>query len=103
MHERREPQEEQRARPGIDRADRAAAVKISIALLLLIVFVLFIIRNSNEVPVDFVFFDVSVRLVWVFLACAVIGALIAWLLGRPRRRAQRRLIEELERSRKDHD
>ena len=102
MHERRDPKE-QHPTQRMDREERGAAVKIAIALLLVILFVLFIVRNSRPIGVDFVFFDITVRLVWVFLACAVIGGIIAWLVGRPRRRAQKRLIEELERYRKDHD
>jgi uncharacterized integral membrane protein len=102
MHERSEPQE---PRPGIkaDKEARATAIKVALALLIVIVFVLFIVRNSKPVRVDFVFFSKQIRLVWVFLACAIIGAVVAWLLGRPRRRAQKRLIEELERYRKESD
>ena len=85
--------------PAIDRQDRATIVKVILGVALLVIFVLFIIRNSRRVPVDFVFFSKQIRLVWVFLACALIGALIAWLIGRPRRRAQRRLIDEMERRR----
>ena len=84
---------------AISRDDRSTVVKVVLGVALLVIFVLFIIRNSRRVPVDFVFFSKQIRLVWVFLACALIGALIAWLIGRPRRRAQRRLIDEMERRR----
>ena len=87
----------------LDRNQRTAALKIGIGLFILILFVLFIIQNSVRVPVDFVFFTRRIRLIWIFLACALIGSLITWLVGRPRRRAMRRLVEELERQRREND
>lgn len=87
----------------LDRDQRTAALKIGIGLFILILFVLFIIQNSGRVPVDFVFFTRRIRLIWVFLACALIGSVVTWLVGRPRRRAMRRLVEELERQRREND
>ena len=96
-HHESEPQPEPAGRPPLEREDRTAIFKVAFGVLVLVLFVLFIIRNSRPVAVDFVFASVRVRLVWVFLACALIGALVAWLVGRPRRRAQRRLLEEMDR------
>jgi uncharacterized integral membrane protein len=83
------------------RVDPGTSIKIGTGLFLLVVFILFIIQNSDPVLVNFVFFRANIRLIWVFLGCAVIGGLIAWLVGRPRRRAMKRLVEELERQRRD--
>jgi uncharacterized integral membrane protein len=77
------------------------AIKVGLGLFLLVIFILFVIQNSDPVRVNFVFFRSEIRLIWVFLGCAVIGGLIAWLVGRPRRRAMKRLVEELERQRRD--
>jgi uncharacterized integral membrane protein len=103
----KDPQDERGKEPAperrLDREQRGAALKIGIGLFLLIVFVLFIIQNSGRVPVDFVFFTKRIRLIWVFLACALLGASVTWLVGRPRRRAMRRLVEELERQRREND
>jgi uncharacterized integral membrane protein len=103
----RDPQDERgQERPPerrLDREQRGAAVKIAIGLFLLVIFVLFIIQNSDPVEVNFVFFKGDIRLIWVFLACALLGALVTWLVGRPRRRAMRRLVEELERQRREND
>jgi uncharacterized integral membrane protein len=103
----RDPNEErvsaQRPERRLEREQRTAALKIGVGLLLLIIFVLFILRNSHLVRVDFVFFDTRARLIWVFLACALIGSVVTWLIGRPRRRAMRRLVEELERQRREND
>ena len=83
------------------RVDTGTAIKVGTGLLLLVIFILFIIQNSRPVEVNFVFFRADIRLIWVFLGCAVIGGIIAWLVGRPRRRAMKRLVEELERQRRD--
>lgn len=84
----------------LEREDRTTLIKVILALIIVVLFVLFIIRNSARVNVDFVFVSKQIRLVWVFLSCAIIGGIVAWLIGRPRRKAQRRLIEELEHYRK---
>jgi uncharacterized integral membrane protein len=94
---------EERPERRLDREQRTAALKVGVGLFLLIIFVLFIMRNSHLVRVDFVFFDTRARLIWVFLACALIGSIITWLVGRPRRRAMRRLVQELERQRREND
>ena len=77
--------------------DTGTIVKIIVGLILLILFIIFVAGNSREVTVDLVFTTAQVRLIWVFLACALIGALIAFLVGRPGRRNPRRYIKELER------
>jgi uncharacterized integral membrane protein len=103
----RDPNEErvtpERSDRRLDRERRTAALKIGLGLFLLVIFVLFILRNSHLVRVDFVFFDTRARLIWVFLACALIGSIVTWLVGRPRRRAMRRLVQELERQRGETD
>lgn len=76
---------------------RATIAKVVAALVLLVLFLIFVIQNSDPVRVSFIFTEASIALVWVFLGCAVIGALIAYLVGRPGRRAMRRYIEDLER------
>jgi uncharacterized integral membrane protein len=104
MRDPHEDRAEERApERRLDRDQRSAALKVGIGLFILIIFVLFIIQNSGRVPVDFVFFTRRIRLIWVFLACALIGSLVTWLVGRPRRRAMRRLVEELERQRREND
>lgn len=52
----------------------------AMAGLLAIVFGIFVAQNAGEVRVDFVFFSADVRLIWVFLICGVIGAVIDRLL-----------------------
>ncbi|MGH2681907.1 MAG: LapA family protein [Actinomycetota bacterium] len=83
------------------KVEPGTAIKIGAGLFLLVIFILFIIQNADPVLVNFVFFRANIRLIWVFLGCAVIGGVIAWLVGRPRRRAMKRLVEELERQRRE--
>jgi uncharacterized integral membrane protein len=67
----------------LQRARQAKLAKAIIILLLLILFIIFIISNSAGQPVDFVFFTREPPLIWVMLACAVIGGIIGYLIGRP--------------------
>jgi uncharacterized integral membrane protein len=77
--------------------DRTTVVKVIVALVILILFIIFVAQNSQPVTVNLVFGDTRVRLIWVFVACALIGGIVAYLLGRSGRRASRRYIRELER------
>ncbi len=72
-------------------------VRVVVGLIVAVLFLLFISFNAQPVSVSFVFFDTEVALVWVFLACALIGALVAYLVGRPGRRNTRKYIKQLER------
>lgn len=83
--------------PETPRRDRGTIVKVIVALVLLILFIWFVAGNSREVTVELLFTTAEVRLIWVFLGCALIGAVIAHLLGRPSRRNTRKYIRELER------
>ncbi len=60
---------------------RIAAAKGVAALLLLGLFVIFVIRNSQPVVVDFVFALGRPRLIWVILGCAAVGGVIGYFLG----------------------
>lgn len=75
----------------------ALVVRLVLGLILLVLFVIFVSLNSESVPVHFVFFETRTPLVWVFLICALVGGLVAFLLGRSGRRASRKYIKELER------
>jgi uncharacterized integral membrane protein len=67
---------------------------------LAIIFGIFIAQNAREVRIDFVFFHAEVRLIWLFLICAALGAIIDRLLQRrgvlpqTRRRSERKLKRE---------
>ena len=63
----------------LDRAEKMAIAKAIVALTVLLIFIIFVVKNASPVRVDFVFFDAQIRLIWVFLGCGAIGAAIAWL------------------------
>ena len=50
----------------------------------------FIVSNSEQVKVSFVFGDVTLSLIWVMIICAVVGALLAVLIPRLQRRRSTR-------------
>lgn len=96
-------QQEQKKRKDSDwevkerRRRNGLIFRVVLGVILLVLFVIFVSLNSESVPVHFIFTETSTPLVWVFLVCALIGGLIAFLLGRPGRRNSRRYIKELER------
>ena len=69
-----------RSKPNLVRR-RIAAAKGIVALLLLVLFVVLVIRNSQPVVVDFIFVLGRPRLIWVILACAALGGVIGYLLA----------------------
>jgi uncharacterized integral membrane protein len=89
--------EERSAQPAEPRRDTGTVMKLIVALALVILFIVFVAGNSQEVPVNLVFTTASIRLIWVFVGCALIGAIVGYLLGRPGRRNTRKYIRELER------
>jgi uncharacterized integral membrane protein len=78
-------------------AERATVVKVVFGLAVIIIFIIFIVQNSDEVEIDFVFTSAKVGLIWVFLVCAIVGGLVTWLIGRPRRRALKRYADAYDR------
>jgi uncharacterized integral membrane protein len=90
-----EPEEPHRD-PGQEPEDQAitkAELRWIFGGIIAIIFGIFIAQNAKIVEVQFVFFTARVRLIWVFLICAVLGAIIDRLLQRrgvlpttPRRR-----------------
>jgi uncharacterized integral membrane protein len=97
--QREKPGEPEKSRwEAAERRRRTAlAVRLVLGGILLVLFVIFVSLNSDSVQVHFVFFETRTPLVWVFLICALIGGLVAFLLGRSGRRASRKYIKELER------
>lgn len=73
---RGEGEQEQGRRFGVVEARWTAAGVLAI------LFGIFVAQNTIHVPVHFVFFQANVRLIWVFLICGVIGAIVDRLLQR---------------------
>jgi uncharacterized integral membrane protein len=52
------------------------------AIALVVIAAVFILQNSKEVSVDFLFWTIKAPLVFALLFCAVIGLLVGLLYGR---------------------
>ncbi len=53
----------------------------------LVLLLIFIIQNSQDVKIKFLFFgSVNTALIWALVISALLGALIGWLAPRVRRR-----------------
>ncbi|HEY7281570.1 MAG TPA: LapA family protein [Actinomycetota bacterium] len=61
------------------------AAKTIVLLVLITILLLFIVWNAHQVPVSFVFLTRRIGLIWVMLACAVIGGVVGYFIGRPGR------------------
>jgi len=69
--------------------ERRARVAKAIAILgIVVLLIVFVIRNSGRVLVDFVFFTREARLIWILLVTTVLGGIAGYLLGRPSKRVR---------------
>jgi len=59
------------------------------ALVIATVLVIFAVQNRNDVRVSFLFFHWDARVIYVIIVSALLGMLVAYLLGRRRRRVRR--------------
>ena len=67
----------------VQRTRHNRVAKLLIALFLVVVFVVFIIQNSEPTPIDYVFFTHETKLIWIMLTCGLIGGIVGYLVGRP--------------------
>ena len=69
----------------LQRHRQARLAKLVVALVIVVVLLVFVLSNSESVPLSFVVAEGSAPLVWVMLACAVLGGIVGFLVGRPGR------------------
>ena len=81
----------------LQRQRQGRVVRVIIALAILGVLIVFIVSNSQEVDVDFVFFTRRPALIWVMFTCAILGGVVGYLIGRPGKQIR------LHRSRKEDE
>ncbi len=67
----------------LQRARQARVAKLIVALAIVIILLIFIVGNSQSVPVDFVFVTRHPPLIWVMVACAILGGIVGYIVGRP--------------------
>jgi uncharacterized integral membrane protein len=63
--------------------------KLWAGVVALIILVVFVVQNSQEVTVDFLFTTTTTPLIFALLFAGVLGALVGWLLPRVRRGGRR--------------
>ena len=59
--------------------------KLWAGLVALLVLVIFVVQNSQEVTVDFLFTTTTTPLIFALVFAGALGALVGWLLPRVRR------------------
>ncbi len=74
-------------RPPPQGRDTREIARAVLSLILLALLIAFVVDNTREVKVGFVFFDHETRLVYVFVVTAVVGMIIDRLWQRRHRRS----------------
>ena len=75
MADQHDPTKPQRARQD-------HSWKLWLGLVALIILIIFVVQNSQEVEVDFLFTTTSTPLIFALVFAGVLGALVGWLLPR---------------------
>lgn len=65
----------------LQRARQARLGKLIVAIVILIGLVVFCLQNSQPVEVELLFTTIHPRLVWVLLACAIVGGIVGGIVG----------------------
>jgi len=68
---------------AVDRERRARLAKVGVALAIVVILLIFITTNVQGVKVHFVFFSATPPLIWVMFACAALGGVVGYLIGKP--------------------
>jgi uncharacterized integral membrane protein len=58
-------------------------VRAGLVVALLVVLIVFVLQNSQPVPVKLLVLEGNPRLIWVIVLCAAIGGVVGYLLGKP--------------------
>jgi uncharacterized integral membrane protein len=67
----------------LQRERQARVGKALVGLFVLGILIAFIVANGHSVKVNFVFVTRKPPLIWVMFACAVLGGILGYLVGRP--------------------
>jgi uncharacterized integral membrane protein len=63
--------------------------RLIVALVIAAVILIFAFQNTDQVRVSFLFLHWDARVIYLIIVSALLGMLVAYLLGRRRRRARR--------------
>ncbi len=75
---------------GLDDRQRRQLIRVGVLVVVAILLVTFIFRNTREVRVSFVFFTTTSSLIWVIVSSLILGFLAGWLLPPQIRRYRNR-------------
>lgn len=76
---------------GLDDRQRKQLIRVGVLVVVGLLLVAFIFRNTRQVPVSFIFFTTRSSLIWVIFSSMVLGFVAGWLLpGQIRRYRDRR-------------
>ena len=67
----------------LQKARRSRLIKAIVLTAIALVFITFILQNAAPIDLRILAWTVSVGLIWVLVAAAVLGALAGYLVGRP--------------------
>ncbi len=70
---------------GAKPARRGLQAKAYVLIALVVILAVFVIQNSQEVEVKFIFTTTQTPLIFALLLAGVLGALIGWIIPRLRR------------------
>ena len=76
---------DQRHRVDLRKARQAKVAKVLAILAIVVLFIVFVLRNADPVVVDFIFATGRPRMIWVIVACTVLGGIVGYLIGKPKR------------------
>lgn len=92
--ERQERDEDREHMRAIQKERQGRVVKALVTIALVVLFIVFILQNTEGVPVEFLFFEFEPPLIWVFVVVALLGGIVGYVLGRPSRRLRLHRREE---------
>lgn len=65
---------------GLDERQKRQLARVGVLVVVGLLLVTFIFRNTRDVKVSFVFFTTTSSLIWVIVSSLVLGFLAGWLL-----------------------
>jgi uncharacterized integral membrane protein len=83
----------------LGRVRQARLGKLIAVVVILTGLIVFVLQNSQPVPVELLFATIRPRLIWVLLACAVLGGIAGYLIARPSRKTRLHKKERVDRRR----
>jgi len=67
----------------LEQARRSRLIKAGVVALAALLLIIFVLQNAKPVPVRLVFFTQSLRLIWLVVASAALGAVGGYFVAKP--------------------